>query len=56
MLAKGSLVVLTLILLIAGLAGWPLLREAASDDEAVRISTRHKGALVEAGRRLAQRV
>ena len=44
----GSLAVLLASLLILGLAGWPLLREATSDDERARIAARYGPAVVQA--------
>jgi hypothetical protein len=44
----GSLVVLLASLLLVGFAGWPLLREATSDDERARIAARYGSSLVQA--------
>jgi len=44
----GALAALALVLLFGALAGWRLLAEATSDDEAVRIATRYGATLVEA--------
>jgi hypothetical protein len=44
----GSLVVLLASLLLVGLAGWPLLRQATSDDEQARIAARYGSSLVQA--------
>lgn len=44
----GSLAVLLASLLLVGLVGWPLLRQATSDDEPARIAARYGSSLVEA--------
>jgi hypothetical protein len=44
----ASLVVLLASLLLGGLAGWPLLREATSEDERARISARYGSSIIEA--------
>jgi hypothetical protein len=44
----GSLLVLLASLLLTGLEGWPLLREATSDDEVARIAARYGSLLVQA--------
>lgn len=44
----GSLAVLLAALLVLGLLGWPLLREANSDDERARIATRYRSSIIEA--------
>jgi hypothetical protein len=44
----ASLVVLLFALLIGGIAGWPVLRQATSDDERDRIAARYGSLIVEA--------
>jgi hypothetical protein len=44
----ASLVVLLASLLLGGLAGWPLLREATSEDERARIAARYGSSIIEA--------
>lgn len=44
----GSLALLLISLLVVYLAGWPLLRQATSDDERERISARYRSEIVDA--------
>jgi hypothetical protein len=44
----ASLVVLLASLLLGGLAGWPLLREATSEEERTRIAARYGSSIIEA--------
>ncbi|MGC1184919.1 MAG: DUF5305 family protein [Candidatus Dormiibacterota bacterium] len=44
----GFLAILLASLLLLGFAGWPLLREATSDDEPSRIAARYGSSIVEA--------
>jgi hypothetical protein len=44
----GSLVALLGALLVGSIAGWPLLRDAMSDDERARITARHGSSVIEA--------
>lgn len=44
----GSLVALLVSLLVLALVGWPLLRQATSDDERARIAARYPSSIVEA--------